>query len=141
MDGEEDEWVDNTELIKKNAMPVPKRDDPAEVIEINARLYKVVDLYIDEIVDNMLSDQGIQMTNQDKELLHEGKRICEGNKPQVKEATMRVAAMLVVDVIEKLNRFEDETGEGSEKKSILVFLPGLHEIFEFIEFINETYDY
>lgn len=51
---------------------------------------------------------------------------------------MRVAAMLICDVIEKLNRFED--AEGEEKKSILVFLPGLHEIFEFIEFIRETYD-
>lgn len=50
---------------------------------------------------------------------------------------MRVAAMLICDVIEKLNRFEDDV---NEKKSILVFLPGLHEIFEFIEFINETYD-
>lgn len=52
---------------------------------------------------------------------------------------MRLAAMMICDVIEKFNRFEEDANE--EKKSILVFLPGLHEIFEFIEFIQETYDY
>lgn len=52
---------------------------------------------------------------------------------------MRVAAMLICDVIEKLNRFDDDPNE--DKKSVLVFLPGLHEIFTFIEFINETYDF
>ena len=52
---------------------------------------------------------------------------------------MRVAAMLIVDVIEKLNRFEDDPNE--DKKSVLVFLPGLHEIFEFIEFVQETYEH
>jgi|LauGreDrversion4_2_1035121.scaffolds.fasta_scaffold31188_3 HrpA-like RNA helicase len=135
---EDDEWVDNAEISKKNVMPVEKRNDPADVIEINARLYKVEDLYIDGIVDNMLRDSEIPRTAQDRELLYEAKKVCEGNKPQVKESTMRVAAMLICDVIEKLNRFEDDPNE--EKKSVLVFLPGLHEIFEFIEFINETYD-
>lgn len=50
---------------------------------------------------------------------------------------MRVAAYLIVEVIEKLNRFEDDPND--EKKSVLVFLPGLHEIFTFIEFVEETY--
>jgi HrpA-like RNA helicase len=71
--------------------------------------------------------------------LFDAKKICEGNKPQVKECTMRVASMLICDVIEKLNRFEDDQ-QSEEKKSVLVFLPGLHEIFEFIEFIRENYD-
>ena len=53
---------------------------------------------------------------------------------------MRLAAMIICDVIERLDRFRDaDEGEG-EKRSVLVFLPGLHEIFEFIEFIKETYD-
>lgn len=52
---------------------------------------------------------------------------------------MRVAAMIICDVIEKLNRFEEKT-EQEDKKSVLVFLPGLHEIFEFIEFIKDTYE-
>jgi HrpA-like RNA helicase len=51
---------------------------------------------------------------------------------------MRVASMLICDVIERLNRFGDDLE--AEKKSVLVFLPGLHEIFEFIEFIRENYD-
>ena len=50
---------------------------------------------------------------------------------------MKVASMLICDVIEKQNRFYDEE---NEKKSILVFLPGLYEIFEFMDFINENYD-
>jgi ATP-dependent RNA helicase TDRD9 len=119
-------------------MPVERRKDPADVIEINFRLFHVEDLYLDEIVDKMLEDKDIERTHQDKELLYEAKKICEGNKPQVKECSMRVATMLICDVIQKLNRFEDNLEE--DKKSILVFLPGLHEIFEFIEFIRENYD-
>jgi hypothetical protein len=50
---------------------------------------------------------------------------------------MRVASLMICDVIEKFNMFRDEP---LEKKGILVFLPGLYEIFEFIDFINECYD-
>ena len=50
---------------------------------------------------------------------------------------MKVAAVLICDAIERLNRFQDDE---NDKKSILVFLPGLFEIFEFIDFINENYD-
>ena len=50
---------------------------------------------------------------------------------------MRIAAFLICDVIEKKNSFNDSE---DEKKGILVFLPGLHEIFEFVDFINEYYD-
>ena len=118
-------------------MPVERRNDPAEVIEINARMFQVTDLYVDQIVDNLLKEQGIEKSKQDREYLYEAKQICEGNKPQVKECSMRVAAMLICDVIERLNGFDDDKND--EKKSVLVFLPGLHEIFEFIEFINDTY--
>lgn len=39
---------------------------------------------------------------------------------------MRVATLIVAEIIEKLKRF-GETGD--EKQSILVFLPGFAEIF------------
>jgi ATP-dependent RNA helicase TDRD9 len=39
---------------------------------------------------------------------------------------MRVATIIVCDIIEKLNSFEENPGE---KYSILIFLPGLAEIF------------
>ncbi len=52
----DDEWVDNAQMMQKNVMPVEKRKDPAEVIEINFRLYQVEELYIDTIVDNILQD-------------------------------------------------------------------------------------
>lgn len=47
-------------------------------------------------------------------------------KPTIKEGAMRVASLVVCDIIEKLKSF----GEiGEEKPSILVFLPGFAEIF------------
>ncbi len=93
--------------MQKNVMPVERRKDPADVIEINFRLFHVEDMYMDEIVDKMLEDSQIPKSDQDREYLFDAKRICEGNKPQVKECSMRVASMLICDVIEKLNRFED----------------------------------
>jgi len=47
-------------------------------------------------------------------------------KPIIKEGALRAAAILICDIIEKLNVFGDEA---DEKKSVLVFLPGLAEIF------------
>lgn len=67
-DGEdEDEWVDNTEIALKNSMPVEKRHDPATVVEINARMFKVEDLYMDTIVESLLADADIVKSYQDKE--------------------------------------------------------------------------
>lgn len=124
----------------KNVMPVEKMIDPADVVEINFRIFHVEELYIDQLVDNLLCDKQINKDQQTRELLYEAKNVTEGNKPQVKDCTMRLAAMIICDVIERLDSFGDmQEGEG-EKKSVLVFLPGLHEIFEFIEFIKETYD-
>jgi hypothetical protein len=56
---EDDEWVENTQMEQKNVMPVERRNDPATIIEINARLFKVDALYIEEIVSNMLQDSNI----------------------------------------------------------------------------------
>lgn len=135
----EDAWVESEDVQQKNVMPVERRKDPAVVIEINARMFRVEEHYLDTVVGLLLNDDpDIKLTRQDRDLLCEARQICEGNKPQVRESTMRVAAMLICDVIERLNKFEDNLAE--DKKGVLVFLPGLHEIFEFIEFINETYD-
>jgi len=45
---------------------------------------------------------------------------------------MRVASILICDIIEKMNCFKDAIDTDKEKggvaPSILVFLPGLHEI-------------
>jgi HrpA-like RNA helicase len=50
---------------------------------------------------------------------------------------MRAASIIICDIIEKLNTFNDEP---AEKKSILVFLPGMAEILQFIDFLGEFYD-
>lgn len=57
------------------------------------------------------------------------------DKPSIKEGTMRVASFLICDIIERKNEFKDDLED--EKKSILIFLPGYHEIFEFIEFMKQ----
>ncbi len=49
---------------------------------------------------------------------------------------MKIAAMMICDIIEKHNRFFDDE---NDKKSVLVFLPGLFEIFEFMEYLLESY--
>ena len=56
VDDDDDQWVDNAEMIKKNMMPVERRKDPADVVEINMRPFHVEDMYIDDIVDRMLED-------------------------------------------------------------------------------------
>jgi len=57
-------------------------------------------------------------------------------KPQIKEGTMRAASILICDVIERLDMFADGP---YEKKSVLCFLPGLAEIFQFMDFVQEWY--
>ena len=50
---------------------------------------------------------------------------------------MRAASLIICDIIERLNTFNDEP---NEKKSVLVFLPGLAEIFQFMDYLGEFYD-
>ena len=107
------------------------------MIEINARLFEVKEFYIEQVVSNIKNDELLELQPGDKDLLDEALQINESNKPQIKDCSMRVASIMICDVIEKLNRFNDEP---EDKKSVLVFLPGLFEIFEFIDFINEHYD-
>jgi hypothetical protein len=77
------------------------------------------------------------LTAQDKELIQEAIEASHSNKPSIKEGVMRVASIIICDIIERQNTFNDDPDE--DKKGILIFLPGLHEIFEFIEFIRDFY--
>jgi hypothetical protein len=38
-------------------MPIKKADDPADVVVINARCFKVTEYYIDDMIDNLLREQ------------------------------------------------------------------------------------
>ena len=49
---------------------------------------------------------------------------------------MRAASIIICDLIERMNIWGDEP---NDKKSILIFLPGLVEIFNFIEYCNTFY--
>ena len=50
---------------------------------------------------------------------------------------MRAASIIICDIITKRNAFGDDL---DKPKSILVFLPGLAEIFQFMEYMREFYD-
>jgi HrpA-like RNA helicase len=135
---DEDQWVVTRPIV---SMPVRKAEDPADVVVINARCFKVTEFYIDDMIDNILKEsekKRIVLTPQDRELLVEAQQTSSAYlKANVKEAAMRVATIIICDVIERLNSFE----EASEvKASILIFLPGLAEILQFIEYIGEFYD-
>ena len=122
-------------------MPVKKAEDPADVVVINARCFKVTEFYIDDMIDNILKESDkrrITLTPQDKELLLEAQQTSSAYlKANVKESAMRVATIIICDVIERLNSFEETS---DVKASILIFLPGLAEILQFIEYIGEFYD-
>jgi hypothetical protein len=62
-------------------MPVEKMSDPADIVEINLRLFHVEELYIDQLADNLLNDKDIKKDYQTRELLFETKNVTEGNKP------------------------------------------------------------
>ena len=49
---------------------------------------------------------------------------------------MRAASILICDIITERNAFNDDP---ECPKSVLVFLPGLAEIFQFMEFMREYY--
>ena len=49
---------------------------------------------------------------------------------------MRAASIIICDIITKNNAFSDELGTPG---SILVFLPGLAEIFQFMDYLREFY--
>ena len=51
---DDDEWVEE-KPDPGQSMPVKKTDDPAEIVEINARLFKVTEFYIDQIIKNIRS--------------------------------------------------------------------------------------
>lgn len=112
--------------------------EPCEIIEINARNFKVQEFYLDMMIKNC--EQAVKLSRQDKDLLFEvdeskGQRMFDKQKPQIKEGVMRIASLVICDIIEKLDMFKDK----GNKKSILCFLPGLAEIFQFMDFIQEYY--
>lgn len=51
---DEDEWIVTKPVDK---MPIKKADDPADVVVINARCFKVTEYYIDDMIDNLLREQ------------------------------------------------------------------------------------
>ena len=73
------------------------------------------------------------LTFKDKELISEAFEFMYSNKASLKEGVMRVASIIICEFIERQNLYGDDLTK--DKKSILVFLPGYYEIFQFIELI------
>lgn len=42
--------------------PIKRCDDPAEAIEINARLFQVAEFYFDQILVNIYKDKSLNLT-------------------------------------------------------------------------------
>ena len=63
-----DVWVDHK---PNNEMPIASAVEPAEIIEINARCFKVEEFYLDHMIKNIKSQPDIKLTTQDKDLLFE----------------------------------------------------------------------
>ena len=57
-------------------------------------------------------------------------------KPTVREGAMRAASIIICDIVVKNNMFNDDP---ELPKSVLVFLPGLAEIFQFMDYLREFY--
>jgi len=83
--------------------PVTPQEDKADVIDINERHYKVVEWYLGDIL-GALSKLEVQLTPQDREYISQVKNE-EVSKPQLREGEMRIAAFLIVDLIERANFF------------------------------------
>ena len=52
-------------------MPIKKASDPAEIVEINARMFAVQEFYLDKMIENFRRQEGLELSSQDKELLLE----------------------------------------------------------------------
>lgn len=111
--------------MSNNQAPVAESVDKSVVIEINARMFEVSEFYLDAIVQNIKSQSGFNLSGQDREILQECLEFAGTQKPMVKEGAMRVASIIICDIIGERNAFNDSP---NELKSILVFLPGLAEI-------------
>ena len=111
-------------------------DDKCSIIEINARMFEVREFYLDQVIKNIQQQAGLTLTMQDKEVLMESLEGTGTQKPLVKEGAMRAASIIICDIITNKNLFNDDL---EAPKSILVFLPGLAEIFQFMEFLREYY--
>ena len=93
--------------VKK--MPIKKQEDPADVVVINARCFEVQEFYIEEMIQNLLKEKRITLSPQDKDLLMEAKETqATYIKPTVKESAMRVATIVICDIIERLNSFKED---------------------------------
>ena len=90
------------------------------------------------MIENLKRQKDIELSSQDKEILHEAMELSGTQKPIIKEGAMRAASLIICDIITRLNIFGDDP---TEKKSILIFLPGLAEIFQFIDYLYEFYDH
>ena len=117
-------------------MPVEQKEDKCDIIEINARMYEVKEFYLDAVINNIKKQTDLKLTGQDKEILMESMEGAGTQKPQVKEGAMRAASIIICDIIGLKNYFHDNA---NELKSVLVFLPGLAEIMQFRDYIEEFY--
>jgi hypothetical protein len=63
---------------------------------------------MDETARKNKSKEGLILSEQDKEFINEAIEFSHANKPAIKDGVMRVASLIICDLIEKFNTFKDD---------------------------------
>jgi HrpA-like RNA helicase len=137
---EKDPWIDEGEDIegnwgyhkdaKEESMPVSRKTDPAPVISINKHYFQVKVMYLEYVLQGL--DQVLRISKTDP--IYDWINNFNPAAAALDEQVLRAAALLIVHLIEFENCFKEKPGE---KKTILVFMPGLYEINSLIDYIED----
>lgn len=107
----------------KEEMPVAIRKTPAPVVNLNKQIYAIEIYYLDYILEGCYKMLKLPKTDP---VFESKTSIMNGARAGCSDETLRAATLLIVDLIELKNAFREKPGE---KRTILVFMPGLMEIF------------
>ncbi|CAI2359838.1 unnamed protein product [Moneuplotes crassus] len=142
-EGEVDPWENTGEEAKDwgnsadaltDEMPVKRTNDPAVVIDVSSQSFAVKVTYLEFVLEGM--DEVLKIPKTDP--IYDIARNFNPAQASLDELTIRATSTLIVQLLEAKNSFKEEPGN---KRTILVFMPGLHEIMQLIETIeNEGSD-
>ena len=137
VEGEEDPWLTNKPVEgnwgqhkeqREDMMPIKRRCDPAIVIYLNQHTYAVKVTYYEYVLEGIEDVLKIPRTDQIFDSFHN----FNAASASLDEQVMRATALLIVHLIEVQNSFREDPGD---KKTILVFMPGLFEIMQLHDMI------
>ena len=95
-------WGQTPKMTKKEEMPVQKYETPAPVINLNKKIYEIEIMYLDYILEGF--HKTLRLTKQDPVFESKTALLC-GGRAGVSEEMLRVATLLIVELIELKNCF------------------------------------